>query len=142
MRVFLDANVIFSAALNSAGGLRAFFQLATAGVCELLASPYALDEARRNMARKQAARVPDLDALILQITRCREASADSLQWALATGLPAKDAPILAAAVQAHADILATGDRAHFGMLFGQTLRGVTILTPREALERILATSEK
>ena len=44
MRIFLDANVLFSAALNIISGLRGFFSLVEAGVCELLASPFALDD--------------------------------------------------------------------------------------------------
>ncbi len=53
-------------------------------------------------------------------------------------LPLKDAPILAAALSANATVLVTGDRRHFGALFGKTLnRTVTVLPPREALERLL-----
>ena len=142
MRVFLDANVLFSAALNTRGGLRAFFTLAGAGMCELVASPYAIDEARRNIARKQAANAPALERLIAQISVCREAAADSVQWALSTGLPEKDAPILAAAVDAKASMLVTGDRADFGFLYERELRGVSVLPPRSALERILTAAGK
>jgi len=47
-------------------------------------------------------------------------------------------PILAAALSANATVLVTGDRRHFGALFGKTLnRTVTVLPPREALERLL-----
>lgn len=137
MRVFLDANVLFSAVLNTGGGLRGFFSLAEAGICELLCSPFALDEARRNIARKHPAKTPDLEQLITRITICREAAPDGVQWARTAGLPEKDAPILAAAIQAKADMLATGDRTHFGMLYGRKLSGVEVLTPRAALERIL-----
>jgi len=46
-------------------------------------------------------------------------------------LPLKDAPILAAALSANATVLVTGDRRHFGALFGKTLnRTVTALPPR------------
>lgn len=137
MRVFLDANVLFSAALDTGSGLRGFFSLAEAGLCELLASPFALDEARRNIARKQPASIARLEQLITRLTICREAASDAVQWARTTGLPVKDAPILAAAAQAKADLLVTGDRAHCGIFYGRTLRGVEVLTPRTALERIL-----
>ena len=142
MRVFLDANVLFSAALNTSGGLHAYFSLAGTGVCELVASPYAIDEARRNIGRKQPANAPALERLIAQITVCREAAPDAVQWALATGLPAKDAPILAAAAQAKAAFLVTGDRADFGFLYKRKLRGVEVLPPRIALERIVAAAGK
>lgn len=142
MRIFLDANVLFSAALNTGSRLRAFFRLAGAGVCELLASPFALDEARRNVARKHPAKTADLEQLIARIAICREATSDEVHWARSAGLPDKDAPILAAAVQAKANILVTGDRADFGSLYGRNLRGLEILPPRTALERILAAEHR
>lgn len=138
MRIFLDANVLFSAAHRTDSPLRAFFRLAEAKVCELLASPFALDEARRNIARKNPSKTAELEQLIAQITTCREAGAEETRWARSTGIPDKDAPILAAAVQAQADILVTGDRTDFGSLYGQKLRGLEVLAPRTALERILA----
>jgi uncharacterized protein len=142
MRIFLDANILFSAVHGTESPLRAFFHLAEAEICELLASPYALDEARRNIARKHPGKSADLEQLIGQITVCREAGAESVRWARSTGLPLKDAPILAAAVQARADILVTGDRADFGSLYERNLRGVEVLPPRTALERILAAARE
>jgi predicted nucleic acid-binding protein len=60
-----------------------------------------------------------------------------VSWALTLGLPLDDAPILAAAVRARADLLVTGDRAHFGALAGRNLRGVEVASPAEALSRVL-----
>ena len=122
MRIFLDANILFSAAHGTESPMRAFFRLAEAGICELLASPFALDEARRNIARKHPAKTAGLEQLIVAI--CLEPSAEEVRWARSTGLPAKDAPILAAAVQAKADILVTGDRTDFGRLYERKLRGL------------------
>jgi uncharacterized protein len=42
-------------------------------------------------------------------------------------LPAKDRPILAAAIRAGATYLLTGDIHHFGEYFGRTFGGVQIL---------------
>ena len=142
MRVFLDANVLFSAAHRTESPLRAFIRLAEEEVCELPASPFVLDEARRNIARKHPAKTAELEQLIARIAICREATSDEVRWARSTGLPDKDAPILATAVQAKADFLVTGDRADFGGLYERKLRGVEILTPRTALERILAVKGK
>ena len=52
-------------------------------------------------------------------------------------LPPEDAPILAAAVQAKADLLVTGDRSHFGHLFRKTVRGVRVESLADALARLL-----
>lgn len=142
MRVFLDANVLFSAARSSESPLNGFFHLAEAGVCELLASPFTLDEARRNIARKHPAKLAELEQLILQISICREAGAEEMLWARSTGLAEKDAPVLAAAVQAKADILVTGDRTDFGGLYGRKLRGLEVLPPRTALEHMIAAAGK
>jgi uncharacterized protein len=137
MRIFLDANVLFSAALGANSGIRGFFSLAGVGLCELVSSPFALDEARRNIARKQSTKSADLERLIALMSVCREAPPATVEWARSCGLPAKDAPILAAAVQASADMLVTGDRAHFAMLYEHEWRGVMVLTPRAALERLV-----
>ena len=111
-------------------------------MCELVASPFALDEARRNIVRKHPAQARELEQLIARIAVCREAGAEEVLWARSTGLPEKDAPILAAAVQAKADMLVTGDRADFGSLYERKLRGVEVLPPRIALERILAAKRR
>lgn len=138
MRVFLDANVLFSAAHRPENSVRTLFHLADAGACELIASAFVVDEARRNIARKHPARTADLEALVSQLAICQEPGAEDIRWALSEGLPDKDAPILAAAAGAKAGILATGDRADFGLLYGKALRGVEVLPPRAAIERILA----
>lgn len=54
------------------------------------------------------------------------------QWLLS-----KDAPVLAAAIMCAADVLVTGDRRHFKPLWGRIVEGVIVLTPRQALERVL-----
>lgn len=137
MRLFLDANVLFSAAHRETNSVRIFFVLAGAGVCDLVSSAYAVEEARRNILRKYPERASDLLALTATLSLCGEANRPTLAWAAQHGLPAKDVPILAAAVQAQADILVTGDRTDFGHLYRKTLRGVRILPPVAALETVL-----
>ena len=133
MRVFLDANVLFSAAYRETGSMRAFFELAAAGACTLVSSAYAIEEARRNVALKHAPRTGDLDALVATLEICSEPRGATLSWALTTGLPGKDAPILAAAVDARCHVLATGDRTDFGRLFGRRVRGTLVMLPAEAI---------
>lgn len=137
MRVFLDANVLFSAAFRETGSVRVFFSLADAGACTLVSSGHALGEARRNAAAKHPERLPDLEALATRVALCREPPADTLTWAAAQGLPPKDAPILAAAIDARCHLLVTGDRAHFGRLFGRQLRGTVVALPVDALRIVI-----
>lgn len=65
-------------------------------------------------------------------------SASAIADAATQGLPDKDAPILAAAVAAQADILVTGDRTHFGHLYGKVIGGLRVLTLRDALASSIA----
>ena len=53
-------------------------------------------------------------------------------------LPPKDRPVLAAAIEQRCEALMTGDRTHFGALYGPTVRGVTVHSPRSLAEWILA----
>ena len=51
-------------------------------------------------------------------------------------LPVKDRPVLAAAIHQSCDALVTGDRTHFGALYGRTIHGVTIHSPRSLAEAL------
>ncbi len=127
-RVFLDANVLFSAAYRSRARLQRLWQLTDVA---LLTSPYAVAEARRILAdRYQRAR---LTRLVRRLTVTAESESRPLPTEIR--LPDKDRPIFQAAQQAGAGFLITGDVAHFGPYFGQTVAGVTILSPAEYLAR-------
>ena len=137
MRLFLDANVLFTAAHNPAEQSTALFTLARGGCSELLTSPHAVEEADRNLRLKHPASVSWFEEMLRHLTIQPEASRSDVSWAIEQGLPLKDAPILAAAAATRADLLVTGDRAHFGHLFGQHLRGVEVVPPADALARVL-----
>ena len=137
MKLFLDANVMFSAAHREQGRSQDLVALARASLCELLASAHALEEARRNLELKSAGFERRIETMLAQTRIVAEAPAALVEWARAQGLPLKDAPILAAAVHARADLLVTGDSRDFGHLFGHTLRGTRIVTPATALDLVL-----
>jgi predicted nucleic acid-binding protein len=140
MRVFLDANVLFSASLFARGNAPLLVEIGRAGGCRLLTSPMTLQEAGRNPARKAPQALDRFKHVQAVIELVLDASADLLLWA--QGLPVKDAPILAAAVLARADLLVMGDRRHFGPLFGRTLQGVRILALADGLAAVLAEAEQ
>ena len=128
-RVFLDANVLFSAAWLEDSGLARLWRVPDA---TLITSRYALAEAERNL---------ETDEQRLRLT----AFAKSVQLvdAAAGGqlpdgvkLVEKDAPILLAAIEAGATHLLTGDRRHFADLYGKSIKGVRILSPAEYLKSI------
>ncbi|AKV71181.1 MULTISPECIES: PIN domain-containing protein [Microcystis] len=138
MRLFLDANVIFAAAISPDGRCSALFQLASARYCALLSSPHALEETRRNLTAKYPEALTRLEGdLIPKLTIVGEAPLSRVNWARSMGLPWKDAPILATAVENRADLLVTGDKTHFGSFYGQVLEGVTVVDLREAIARLL-----
>jgi predicted nucleic acid-binding protein len=127
-RVFLDANVLFSAAWSAQSGLLRLWSQPLA----LVTSSYAVTEAERNLAHKRPEALERLSTLLrsLEITDA-VASVEDAQ------LPAKDVPILAAAVGAHCQVLLTGDVADFGHLIGQpAVQGVRVLTPSMLLTEL------
>ena len=78
-----------------------------------------------------------LESLVSELVVTAEAKTANVAWALEQSLPLEDAPILAAAVDARADLLVTGDRTHFGHMYGRLLQGVTVATLADALARIM-----
>jgi predicted nucleic acid-binding protein len=132
-RLFLDANVLFAASITPTGRAAALVQLARGGICDLLASLHAAEEARRNLALRYPSHADRLRNVLETVALVPEPSGSLVTWALRQGLPEQDAPILAAAVSAKADALVTGDRTHFGPLFGRTLRGVRVVPLSDAL---------
>jgi predicted nucleic acid-binding protein len=126
-RLFLDANVLFSAAWRENSGLLRLWNLREA---ELMSSAYAVDEARRNLSDSEAR--ARLETLLDETTIVAEGSLATLPPTLS--LAAKDRPILAAAIYAGATHLITGDRRDFGKLFGRRIGGVLILRPADYLK--------
>ena len=126
--VFLDANVLFSAAYRPDSHLAKLCRLADT---KLITSAYAVDEARRNL-RKPEHRAA-LESLMAGIVIVAESMGPPRE-AVYPEVAAKDQPILRAAVAARATHLVTGDTRHFGPFYGKTLAEVTILPPARYLQ--------
>ena len=138
MRLFLDANILFSAAHSPEGGAHDLIMLSEAGYCELLTSQHAIFEADRNLTLKSPSGAEAFHQVLKTVHRLPDAGPGLFAWAVSLGLPESDAPILAAAAAAEANLLVTGDRKHFGHLYGSTVGRVRVATPVEALEMVLA----
>jgi predicted nucleic acid-binding protein len=135
MRVFLDANILFSAA-KSAGAIRRLLEEIQACGHECVADEYVIAEARRNLEQKFSAALPDFERVLLGVSRL--ASLPTLPSPnLALLLPEKDRPVLASAIQHRCQALLTGDKTHFGRLYGQNIAGVSIHSP-QGLAKVLA----
>ena len=126
-RLFLDANILFSAAYRDGAGVVRLWELEG---CILLSPDYAIDEARRNLL--DSGQVERLDQLLETVRMVPTVSLDP-QIRGAVELREKDWPILGGAVSAGATHLITGDHRDFGPYFGSRLFGVLILTPRSYL---------
>lgn len=123
MRVFLDANVLFTAAHNPRGKAAFIIELGLAGHFSLFTSDAAREEAERNLAARYPEAVPRLAALLDQITPI---TAD-LSALFPDGLPAKDAVIFQAAVACRATHFLTGDLRHFGPFMNHPDKACSII---------------
>lgn len=135
MRVFLDANILFSAA-KSDGAVRALLRLLVERGHECWADAYVVAEARRNLVVKGPEALQVLDALLAHLSVAATAPLAALAADVAW-LPEKDRPVLAAAIRLGCDALVTGDRTHFGPGYGQAFGGVTLHSPRSLAEQVL-----
>ena len=134
MKLFLDANVLFTAAHNPSGKAAFVIELAGDGHWEVVTSGYAIEEARRNLEAKFSDAVDALDAVSEGIG----VVASILDDACPIALPEKDEPIFLAAVAAGCTHLLTGDLKDFGPFMNTPKRtsGVIIQTVAELLSSV------
>lgn len=120
--IFLDANVLFSAAYKHNANFLKFWRLKD--VC-LVSSAYTVGEAHRNLKK------PEQRDRLARLLQSVELIPHQENSALPKGvhLPEKDVPILVGAIAARATHLLTGDDRHFGAYYGKTIEGVLILSP-------------
>lgn len=114
-RLFLDANVLFSAAYRPDAGLPQLPKLKSVVLCS---SRYALEEARINLADEdRRTRLTKLSKVVPLFEAAQRAPPCGIS------LSEKDGPILLAAIEARATHLLTGDVRHFGRYFGRKIGG-------------------
>ena len=107
MKVFLDANVLFTAAYNPNG--RAALLIKNSDSFTLITSEYAVEEARRNIIAKKKASFPEL-VLVLSLVEV----VPDVMGICPIPLPPKDQPIFLSALRAKATHLLTRDLKDFG----------------------------
>ncbi len=132
-RIFLDANVLFSAAYTAENGLLRLWKLRETVI---VSSRYAVEEARANL--ETAAQLARLSGVTegIELIDAGEGELPS-----AVNLPSKDAPILLAAMAARCTHLITGDIRHFGKYFNKQVAGVMIMLPGDYLRSRSAKSK-
>ena len=122
-RVFLDANILFSAAYSQGAGLARLWEISD---IRLLTSAYAAEEARRNLDLGDQIERLDVFVSKVELVVASQEMAPNIEQ---TRLPEKDVPILLAAVAGQATHLLTGDLRHFGHLLNTQVHGVLIQLP-------------
>ena len=135
MRLFLDANVLFTAAHNPRGKAALVIDLGTRGHWAIATSAYASEEARRNLERKY----PHLSDRLKELLRGIELSEHHPDLRFPLALAEKDRPIFQAAVACGATNLLTGDLKDFGAFMNQPEKtfGVRVQTVADFLESLL-----
>ncbi len=132
MKLFLDANVLFTAAHNPRGKAALLVELAAQGYWTPHSSSYAMEEARRNLERKFPESLEQLERIgtTLSLTEHHP------DYRFPSGLARKDQPIFQAAMACRADYLLTGDLKDFGSFMNarESTFGVCILTVAEFLD--------
>jgi len=131
LRVFLDSNILFSATYKQNHD---FLQFWTTPEIIAMTSLYAVRETRRNCNNEVQLR--RLDILLEKTVIVSDASPDAVPPGI--DLPAKDIPILAAAIDAGAHLLITGDKDHFSRWMNRPIRtchgSIVIMKPRPFLD--------
>jgi predicted nucleic acid-binding protein len=128
-RLFLDADVLFSAAYGSPGLVR-LWKLAEQVRAQLVASSQVEQEARRNLSTPE-----QRERLTAYLRAVEFAPLPDPDLPCPVELPLGDRLVLLTAVAAHASHLLTGDRKHFGPYYGRRVLGVLLLPPADYLRK-------
>lgn len=131
IKVFLDANILFSAALGGAS-FTLLWELARSGKLIFLTSRYCRLEAERNLSRKRPEAIERFVLLLEQVAEVPTLPVGTVE----VGLPHKDQPVYEAALSCGAEVLLTGDTTHFGHLMQRDDLPVRVQTLRDFLLKL------
>jgi predicted nucleic acid-binding protein len=122
MRVFLDANILFSAA-DPRSATRPLLE-ALLKYAESVSSPHAVEEVCRNLEVKRRQYVEDFKDLVKRLN-VTHAFADLRDFHI--NLSKEDIAVLGGAVGSRCTHFWTGDKSHFGKFYGKTIKGLVII---------------
>jgi predicted nucleic acid-binding protein len=123
MKVFLDANILFSASAEKSLVRELVLKIQQQGLC--VSNSYAVDEAKRNIIAKKFGTLEKLESILNNIKINNALIVD-----LDVEIKEKDIPILSGAIAQKCTHLLTGDKKDFGFLFGESISGVKIVSPK------------
>jgi predicted nucleic acid-binding protein len=141
VNVFFDTSVLFAAAYSATGAARDLVRLAAEGNLVGIVSEDVLEETERNLRKKAPDQLPAYRVLLAAFDPLIIATPSLADIARAAHYTAaKDAPIVAAAIQAKPDYFVTYDRKH--LLDAPEVAeqsGLTIVTPDVVVRAVAAT---
>lgn len=128
-RIFLDTSVIYAGLGSRTGASHAVLVMAEIGMLQAIACPYILDEVERNLTAKAPDALPRYHETMRNIRWeiVADPSIDEVKMWIPT-IRAKDAPVLAAAVNAKPHRLLTLDKRDFTEVVA-TRSGLKIVAP-------------
>jgi len=132
--VFLNSSVLIAAAISARGSARDLLYRGLYGDIRLIISPLVLRESERNI-RTKVPHVLDAFAILAEVLTDRVTPTQTAVEQAAEMIELKDAAIVAAAVAARAEYLATYDRKHLlakKAEIGESF-GIIVATPDEII---------
>jgi predicted nucleic acid-binding protein len=139
-RIFLDSNVLLSGLISERGAPRRLLDILALDLPILagLTGRYNLIEVERNIAKKAPDAWPVFQAYLpkLKLEIVPLPSPDEVSRLAGTADP-KDIPVLASALQRHADYLVTGDKKLYSATGKSRRFAFQIAGPTEFLDRVL-----
>lgn len=137
LKLFLDANVIYSASRSDKGASFALFQLKEKFSFILITSQLALIEAERNLLEKEDRLVIANFYQLIKNIKVINLDSQKAKKILKKIIYEKDAPILYAALKTQSDYLLTLDKKHF---FTEKIKKLKlplkIMTPRDFIKQL------
>lgn len=134
IRLFLDANVLFTAAHNPQGKAALLIDL-SGRKWDVATSEYCVAETRHNLERKYPDCTNRMEKILGKILVVQDVAGERCQ----VPLPEKDRPVFAAAVRCRASRFLTGDLRHFGPFMNkpEETAGVMVQTVGDFLKEIM-----
>jgi predicted nucleic acid-binding protein len=133
-KIFLDTSALIAGVVSSTGAAREVLRLAEVGLIELVISRQVLTEADRNISTKLSSAIPDYERLLkaLKPSVVEDPSPETVKEARLV-IHHNDAPILAAAREAHVDYLVSWNTMHFQTCSVRDSVDFPVVTPGELL---------
>lgn len=123
MKVFLDANILFSGSVSKSRIAKLIEAIQKHGEC--VTNRYAVEEARKNIEGKKYGSIQGLESVLEDVF-----ITDELILDIPVKLKSKDVPILGGAIAQKCTYLLIGDKKDFGFLFGKQVENVVVVSPK------------